>query len=475
MNLRTKFTLYISLLIIFVICGISISIFFTQKSLLSSQLEKNRKKSFEDFLYTCKESLVVNDEIQVLNTIRSIIKIHYPTIVYAGYISPSQIVLFNSRDAERQEDFKSRITRVSEFTTVDFVSHINEKIKEFSMPIYLDNEYRGTIKAGYSQTYLENEIKQAVIALGKKIMQVSVLALFCGLLLSSIIAFFFNKPIKALAKAANEIGAGNLDSKVEIHSKDELGSLGHTFNDMARKLKELDELKDSFVSSVSHELRSPLAAIDGYCDFLIEGFNRNMPREKQEKSLKIIKDATIRLTNFINNVLDIAKIKAGRFELRKTPVSFNDLAEEIVSLFVSLGEQQQKKIFNAVAKDLPNIFADPERIKQVITNLVGNALKFTKAGSEISIGARLNEDGQSITGWVKDTGIGIPPDDLTRVFERFFQVKESGMKKPKGTGLGLAIVAEIIKLHNGRIWVESTLGQGSTFKFTIPVYKRIET
>jgi signal transduction histidine kinase len=447
----------------------------TQKSLLSSQLEKNRKKSFEDFNYTCRESLVVNDEIQVLNTIRSIIKIHYPSIVYAGYISPSQIVLFSSRDNGHQEEFKSRIVRVSEFSTKDSLSPSNEKIKEFAMPIYIDNEYRGTIKAGYSESYLENEIKQGVIALSKRIGVVSVFALFGGLILASIIAFLFNKPIKALAKAANEIGSGNLDSKVEIHSKDELGSLGHTFNDMARKLKELDELKDSFVSSVSHELRSPLAAIDGYCDFLMEGFNRNMPREKQEKSLRIIKDATVRLTNFINNVLDIAKIKAGRFELRKTPVHLSDLADEIVSLFVSLGEQQQKKITNNVSKELPAVFADPERIKQVITNLIGNSLKFTKEGAEISVGAKLEDDGQHIVAWIQDTGIGIPPDDLAKVFDRFFQVKEGEMKKPKGTGLGLAIVYEIVKLHNGKIWVESTLGKGSTFKFTLPIYKEIES
>jgi signal transduction histidine kinase len=453
-----------------VISGISTSIFFTQKSLLSSQLEESRQKIFKDFTYTCQEALVVNDEIQVFNTIKSVIKTHNPAIVYAGYVSPVQLILFSARDPKDGEKFRSEITRVEKPTQRDLQSPSLENIREFSLPLIIGNEYRGTIRAGFSQSYLEQEINKGVIALARKVLQVAVFALLGGVVLATIIAFFLNKPIKALARAAQEIGSGNLDSHVKVNSKDELGSLGLAFNEMAQKLKELDELKDSFVSSVSHELRSPLAAIDGYCDFLLEGFNRNMPREKQEKSLKIIKDATVRLTNFINNILDVAKIKAGRFELRRMSVSFEMLAGEISSLFESLAAQQKKRVISEVPKDLPEIDADPERVKQIVTNLIGNALKFTPEDALIAIGAQLMDDKKFIIGWVRDTGIGIPKEDLPKVFERFYQVKESGMKKPKGTGLGLTIVAEIIKLHGGKIWVESELGKGSVFKFTLPVY-----
>ncbi|MBN1622165.1 MAG: HAMP domain-containing histidine kinase [Endomicrobiales bacterium] len=475
MSLRTKFTIYISFLILLVILGISFSIFITQRRLLLKQLEGSRQNIYKDFTYTCKEALVVNDEIQILNTIRSIIKTHNPAIVYSGYISPAQIILISTRDEGHEDHFRAHIYREEKPSVRDFLSPKNEKIREFSTPMFISGEYRGTIKAGFSQSFLESEIKKGVVTLGKRVLEVAILSLLGGVILASIIAYYLNKPIKALAKAANEIGSGNLDSKVSIRTKDELGSLGKTFNEMAQKLKELDELKDSFVSSVSHELRSPLAAIDGYCDFLIEGFNRNMPREKQEKSLKIIKDATVRLTNFINNILDIAKIKAGSFELRRTSINFYELAEEIVSLFDSLAQQQKKKIVNQVEKILPNINADPERVKQIVTNLIGNALKFTPEGGEIAVGAKLEENGQFIQGWIKDTGPGIPADSLDKVFDRFYQVKDGGMKKPKGTGLGLTIVAEIVKLHNGKVWVESDLGKGATFKFTLPVYKKEES
>jgi signal transduction histidine kinase len=477
MNLRVKFTIYISLLIILVIAGISFSIFLAQRQLLLSQLEESRQRIYKDFTYTCQEALVVKDEIQVFNTIKSVIKTHNPAIVYAGYISPSGTVLFSTRDADQEGNLRSRITRVSRSSTDDFTSSIDEKIREFAMPLFVQDEYCGTIRAGFSQTYLEAQINEGQTVIGRQILQVSVLALLAGLILANILAYFLNKPIRALAKAAGEIGEGNLDVQISRTGRDELGKLGETFNQMARKLKELDELKDGFVSSVSHELRSPLTAIDGYCDYLLEGLSRNLPPEKQEKSLRIMKDAIIRLTNFINNILDLAKIKAGAFEVRRMPVSLGELAEEIVSLFQSLAAQQNKTLEAQVPESLPRVDADPEKIKQVITNLIGNAMKFTPENSSITVSARMvaNVPGASpasprfVEVWVADTGVGIPPEALSKVFDKFYQVKDTDMKKPKGTGLGLAIVVEIVKMHGGKIWVESTLGKGSTFKFTLPV------
>jgi signal transduction histidine kinase len=190
-----------------------------------------------------------------------------------------------------------------------------------------------------------------------------------------------------------------------------------------------------------------------------------------------MKDATIRLTNFINNILDLAKIKAGKFEIRRTQVNVSDLAHEIVSLFESLAAQQGKKLTYEAVGETPPIEVDPEKIKQVITNLIGNAMKFTPAGAEIKVSSRaVKPQGSNIASyievWIADTGIGIPPEAVGKVFDKFFQVQESENKKPKGTGLGLAIVAEIIKLHDGKIWVESTLGKGSVFKFLLPVTRR---
>lgn len=473
MNLRTKFTLYFSALILVITLGISESIFLTQKTLLQSQLEENRNKIYKDFRYACSEALVVKDEILIFNTIKSVIKTHYPAIVYAGYVSPSDTILFSARDPGQEDKLKTRITKVSSPKESDFslASSREEKetVREFAFPVYTSEEYRGTVKVGFSQQYLDDQVREGVHVISREILKVAVIAMVLGIILANILAFYIIKPIKTLARAADDIGSGNLDVQVKVNRSDEIGKLGRTFNQMARKLKELDELKDGFVSSVSHELRSPLAAIDGYCDYLLDGLAKNYSKEKQEKSLRIIKDATIRLTNFINNILDVAKMKAGKFELRKTPVNAKELAFEIVSLFESLAAQQQKTlVLDASRELLPPVDGDPEKIKQVITNLIGNALKFTKEGATITVGARLASP-EYVEMWIADTGIGIPQEAVGKVFEKFYQVKESDMKKPKGTGLGLTIVAEIVKLHGGKIWVESDLGKGSTFRFTLPV------
>ncbi|MBN1822697.1 MAG: HAMP domain-containing histidine kinase [Endomicrobiales bacterium] len=484
MSLRTKFTLYTSFLILLIIIGISESIYLAQKDLLLTQLQENRDKIFKDLSYACNEALAVNDQIQVSNTIKTIIKTHNPAIVYAGYISATDTVLFAARDPDQETKLKAKIKKATRAGTADVLSPIGEKIYEYTQPFYIKSVYRGTLRAGFSYSYIEYQVKEGLHTIVKKIVIVAVISLLIGVIFANILAAYFNKPILALAKAADEIGAGNMDVKVSVDRRDELGRLAKTFNQMARKLKELDELKDGFVSSVSHELRSPLAAIDGYCDLLLDGLSKGLTPDKQEKSLKIIKDATIRLTNFINNILDIAKIKAGRFEVRRASVNLGEIVKEIVALFESLAAQNNKKLYYEIPNVIPNIDADPEKIKQVITNLVGNAMKFTPAGGEIKVSAFFNPAAMTenlggkmpaefIEVWVADTGVGIPPEAVNRVFDKFYQVKESDMKKPKGTGLGLAIVAEIVKLHGGTIWAESMLGKGSTFKFTLPVLKQV--
>jgi signal transduction histidine kinase len=468
MSLRTKFTIYISLLILLIITGISLSIIVTQKSILTEQLGENREKIIGDFIFACREALYVKDEIQVLNTIRSVIRTHDPSILYAGYVSPSGTTLFSSLKPGDEATFKTRLKKLSRYSIEDLVSSTDEKIREVGSPIYLDSQYLGAIIVGFSESYLESQIDKGVFLLAKRILNVAVFALLAGILMANITGFYLNKPIKLLANAADEIGRGDLNSRITFKSNDEFGKLVTSFNEMGKRLKELDELKDGFVSSVSHELRSPLTAIEGYCDYLLDGLSRNMPQEKREKSLRIIKDATLRLSNFINNILDLAKIKAGKFELKKNPMNVVEVVDEIVLLFHSLAENQKKKLNIQITDYLPLVDADAERVKQVLTNLIGNALKFTGENDEITVGANLASPEYVVIS-VKDTGVGIPEGDINKIFDKFYQVKESEMQKPKGTGLGLSIAAEIVNLHGGDIWVESTRGEGSTFNFTLPV------
>ncbi|MCL2334701.1 MAG: HAMP domain-containing histidine kinase [Endomicrobia bacterium] len=474
MNLRVKFTISVSILLLFFIFFVAYSIFTAQKRFLTSQFEENRDQSFKVFFHACEEALKSNDEEQLNSIINSIVSIHKPSIVYASFISGYQKI-FVSRDDNINiaSAFGDRLKRSYVARTERYESLTGENIYEYTSPIIYKDKYLGTLVVGFSQDYMESRIQAGTSVIYQKVKTVAIIAILLAIIVANFMAWRMSKPIGLLAQAAQKIGEGEMDVKVDVASGDEIGVLAKTFNEMAVKVKETDKLKDSFVSSVSHELRSPLAAIDGYCDLLIEGVNKNYPPEQQLRGLRIIKDASIRLTSFINNILDLAKIKAGKFEMKFVPIRIGDIITEISQLFESLARNQKKTLGYSVEENLPTVMGDVEKIKQLITNLLGNALKFTRENDGISVNAMVSKAYGSdfVEVWVADTGIGLAKGDLEKVFEKFYQVKEGEFKKPKGTGLGLSIVYEIIKLHNGRIWAESELGKGTVFKFVIPVAK----
>lgn len=474
MSLRFKFTLYVSILLLLVIIGVSYNIYVTQKKFLTHQFSQTREKTLTSFVSMCNEALKLKDELQVYNAIELLIKTYSPAVVYAGYSNANNVNMYLSRDNNKNIDseFKPRIKKVRTEYSEYYYSLSGEKIYESSVPLKIDGENIGTFVVGFSQDQMEKQIKIGISKMTAQIKIVSCVAIIIGILLANFLGYTFTKPLKLLTEASEQIAKGNLDVELKLKRKDEIGVLFNTFNNMAKQVKELDSMKDSFVSSVSHELRSPLSAIDGYCDLLIDGVKQGHPPEQQLKGLHIIKQATVRLTNFINNILDLAKIKADKLEIRKSDTDIVSVISEIVSLFQPLAVQQKKTIsLDIVFKTAIIISADSEKIKQVITNLVSNAMKFTKENGNIILKVLENSAGYGdgyVEIWVKDDGIGIPKHQVDMVFEKFFQVQDGQFKRPKGTGLGLTIVAEMIKLHKGYVWAESDLGCGTTFKFVLP-------
>jgi len=476
MNLRLKFTLSVLIPLSLIIFSEAYAIFSAQKSYLNLQFEGERERAFQTFYRSCEEALKSNDEQQVDSIINSIVPIHNPAVVYAAFVSNYKKT-FTARDDNSNiaSAFLERAKRSYSAITETFESLTGERIYEYSSPINsVNDKYLGTLVIGFSQDYTDLKVSEGVSVISRKIKVVALIAFLFAVLGANVMAITLVKPIKLLAEAAKKIGDGEKDVEVDISSGDEIGSLARTFNDMAIKVKEADSMKDSFVSSVSHELRSPLAAIDGYCDLLIDGVTQDYPKEQQLRGLKVIKDAALRLTNFINNILDLAKMRAGKFEMKAAQVNIGDVIREIVLLFESLAFSHKKNLKCEIADGLPQVTADIEKMKQVITNILGNALKFTQEGDSITLSAALSQSygPEYIEVWIADTGVGLTKADAEKVFEKFYQVKEGEFKKPKGTGLGLSIVWEIIRLHNGRIWAEGELGKGSVFKFVLPVTRR---
>jgi signal transduction histidine kinase/DNA-binding response OmpR family regulator len=243
--------------------------------------------------------------------------------------------------------------------------------------------------------------------------------------------------------------------------------------------EEADAAKSSFLSTVSHELRTPLTSVLGFAKIikrrleerifpLVQTDDRKVHQTIQqiEDNLKVVVSEGERLTNLIDDVLDLAKIEAGKLEWHMEPVAVADILERATAATSSLFEQKGLKLVRRVDEHLPQITGDRDRLIQVVINLISNAVKFTDTGSVTCMAERR---GGEIVVSVVDTGLGIAPADQPKVFERFKQVGDTLTDKPKGTGLGLPICKEIVEHHGGHIWVDSAIGKGSTFSFSLPV------
>src|SRR5215472_15427411 len=239
-------------------------------------------------------------------------------------------------------------------------------------------------------------------------------------------------------------------------------------SELAKTVEDLEiasQHKNQFVANMSHELRTPLAAILGYAELIQEGFYEPQGPKSLDALTRIRSNGKYFLEP-ITTVLDIAKIESGQFTLNITEYAIESVVETVRSATESLAQNKKLTLTTSVAKRMPLGLGDEQRLTQVLLNLVGNALKFTDAG-EVRIVAMPANGGFSVS--VTDTGPGIPPAEQTRIFEEFHQVDDSNTKAKGGTGLGLAIAKQIVQMHGGRIWVESTLGKGSTFQVELPI------
>ena len=234
------------------------------------------------------------------------------------------------------------------------------------------------------------------------------------------------------------------------------------FHDLTR-LKQLERTREEFVANVSHELRTPLSLIKGYVETLLDGA-RNNP-EVAERFLRIIERNTQRLDLLIQDLLTISALESERIKLVLQPVNLRPLADKIFADLNSRAENKNMELIN----ELPDLMAkaDTNRIDQVLANLVENAIKYGRPHGQVSIGGK-KIDGDEIEIHVSDDGPGIPAEALDRVFERFYRVDKARSRDQGGTGLGLSIVKHIVQAHGGKVWVESELGKGATFFFTLP-------
>ncbi len=245
------------------------------------------------------------------------------------------------------------------------------------------------------------------------------------------------------------------------------------FRDVTQEVA-VDRMKSEFVSTVSHELRTPMTSIKGYAELMLLGAAGSMS-DAQKQYIDVILANADRMSELINDLLDISRIESGKTTLELQPVDLSQTISQVINEHLQGLIQHEDKPINVtteISDTLPMVSADPDRITQILTNLLDNAFHYTPADGNISVATRLNSSYVAIS--VSDTGVGISKDNQEKIFDRFFRVEDSEIQEVPGTGLGLAIVRSLVEMHGGQIDVESNLGEGSTFTFTVPVVQAEE-
>jgi signal transduction histidine kinase len=291
-----------------------------------------------------------------------------------------------------------------------------------------------------------------------------------ALLFSGLIASM-RRPLEDLVEASGRLASGELDTRVKVGGLSETAKLGAAFNEMAGELQrragerdQLDRMKDEFVLTASHELRSPLTSVQGFAELLM--LEREMLTPKQGETLEVILDNTRHLVRLINDLLDLARSDAGRLTIESRTTDPASLIEEAVRTMRAQLDARDQRLSVELEPDLPTVEADRDRIRQVLVNLLTNANEYCPQGAGIRVTARRR--GTDVEIDVIDDGPGIPEEQLEHIFERFSRGNAGETQRVGGTGLGLAISRSLIELHGGTIEAESTVGVGSAFRFRLP-------
>jgi histidine kinase len=284
------------------------------------------------------------------------------------------------------------------------------------------------------------------------------------------LSLFFSRsviaPVRAMSLASQRIADGRYDERVRVNGTDELAQLALYFNQMAEKLNQIETMRRRLIGDVSHELRTPLTAIKGSMEGLMDGV---LPATNE--TYQQIHTEADRLNRLVDDLQELSRVEARAYQLDIRPVDVSTLARTVTKRLAPHSESKRITLDLELAPDLARILADEDRAVQVLTNLTGNALQYTPEGGRITISAKRIDNEVQIS--VSDTGVGIPPEHLSHIFDRFYRVDKSRSRQSGGgSGMGLTIARALVEAHGGRIWAESAgEGQGSTFGFTIPVEK----
>jgi signal transduction histidine kinase len=269
------------------------------------------------------------------------------------------------------------------------------------------------------------------------------------------------EPLSQLELAVQEFTEGNFKMRIPSLSVPEINRLGVSFNIMANSLEGVETRRQELIGDLAHELRSPITVIHGYLETVSVGITSLTPDIQSQ-----IQSETKRLMRLTNDLIELSQAETGYLSLQLERVSLNSTIESVVKTFAPISFQKNCRLQTRLEVDLPPIYIDRDRLKQILINLIGNAIKYTENGT---VTVHTGRQGNYVWVAIVDTGIGIALEDLPKVFERFWRADASRNSSTGGSGIGMALTKRLVELHGGKIEVESTIGKGSIFRFTLPI------
>ncbi len=338
---------------------------------------------------------------------------------------------------------------------------LSERELSAGVPIRVRGERVGTlIMAIPAGTFnpLEQAFSQSV---RDSILLAGAIALIIALGLGILFVRRLARPLEELRVAAEQISQGRSPPRVHITSSDELGRLGQTFNQMAESLQRSEALRRQLILDIAHELRNPLMVQQSHLELLLDNVVPPTPEQ-----LQTIYEQNLLLGRLVRDLQLLALADAGELQIVRVPTQFREILQRVIAHIHPTLEEKQIALEAQIADDLPTVAVDPQRIEQVLLNLLDNACRYTPPGGKIVLSA-YREDG-AVHVSVRDGGPGIAPEDLPHIFERFYRGDKSRARSSGGTGLGLSIAKALIEAHGGRIWAENAPQGGACFHFTVP-------